>query len=80
MSKTELIIKDNGSIKVIGDFVIKDIDGNEFDIGGRREVSLCRCGHSQNKPFCDGTHKKINFQSTPRAFDVPPLLPKAPDP
>lgn len=76
MSKAELVPKDNGSLRISGDFVIKDIDGNVLDLGGRTEVSLCRCGHSNNKPFCDGTHKKINFQSVVRAFALPPASPK----
>jgi CDGSH-type Zn-finger protein len=39
-----------------------DQDGNEIELR-RRVVALCRCGHSQNRPFCDGTHKAIGFQA-----------------
>lgn len=78
MAKAEIKPKDNGSLRISGDFVIKDIDGDVFDLGGRTEISLCRCGHSNNKPFCDGTHKKINFQSVVRAFAVPPMPTREP--
>ena len=46
----------NGPLQVSGNFTIIDRDGNEV----RKEevVFLCRCGGSNNKPFCDGTHRK----------------------
>ena len=58
-------IKDNGPYQVSGAFKIIDAKGNEFQTKG--EISLCRCGRSENKPFCDGTHKEIHFESKPRA-------------
>ena len=75
MSCAELVPKDNGSLRISGNFIVKDVDGNIFDLGGRTEISLCRCGHSNNKPFCDGTHKKVIFQSVVRAFALPPKPP-----
>jgi len=79
MSKAELTPRDNGSMRISGDFAIRDVDGNIFDLGGRTEISLCRCGHSNKKPFCDGTHKEIGFQSAVRAFALAPIPPKLPD-
>ena len=58
---TKITIRDNGSIRVEGDFTIYDVNGNAFDLAGRGTIGLCRCGQSQNKPFCDGTHSKIGF-------------------
>ena len=48
----------NASLKIKGPVTIRVADGTE--VSGHR-VSLCRCGQSKNKPFCDGTHKEIGF-------------------
>jgi CDGSH-type Zn-finger protein len=67
----------NGPYRIVGEnIVIKDMAGNTFGLAGRTVISLCRCGHSQNKPFCDGTHAKIGFQSEVVARDLPPPAPK----
>ena len=54
---TEIKIQDNGPICVEGDFDIIDADGNKMNLG--KKIYLCRCGNSGNKPFCDGSHKKV---------------------
>ena len=54
---TTLIVKSNGSIKAEGDFELFDDKGNKFDVGGRTRISLCRCGLSKTKPFCDHSHR-----------------------
>lgn len=72
MAGTTITVRSNGSIRIEGDFQILDQDGKAFGLGGRTKIALCRCGHSENKPFCDGTHKRINFQSSIQACDLPP--------
>ena len=52
----------DGPLLVRGPFKLIDKDGNEID-ARRRTVALCRCGKSQIKPFCDGTHKLIGFRA-----------------
>ena len=69
--KTRITVKSNNSLKVEGDFEIVDQDGNIYDLAGRTVVSLCRCGLSANKPFCDGAHKgKLEHHA--EAFALPP--------
>jgi CDGSH-type Zn-finger protein len=55
------VLKD-GPYRVEGPVRIVDAEGNEFDLTGKARISLCRCGGSTTKPFCDGTHSKIGFQ------------------
>ncbi len=61
---------------VEGDFEIHDAEGNTFGLAGRTVISLCRCGKSQNKPFCDGKHAATGFESQCQARDLPAPKPK----
>jgi uncharacterized Fe-S cluster protein YjdI len=57
---TRMHMLSNGPMMVEGECVIIDKDGNENLKSGK--FFLCRCGASLNKPFCDGSHKRINFE------------------
>jgi CDGSH-type Zn-finger protein len=76
MPQTKITIKSDGSIRVEGDFALVDREGKEFGLGGRTSISLCRCGHSQDKPFCDGSHRQVGFRDEVHARDLPPPVPK----
>ena len=76
MATCKITVNSNGSLKVEGDFIITDKEGNEYDLGGREMISICRCGLSQNKPFCDGAHKG-HFENEAKAFALPPKKPHA---
>jgi CDGSH-type Zn-finger protein len=75
MASTKITVNSNGSLKVEGDFEIVDKLGNVYDLGGRTIVSICRCGRSQNKPFCDASHKG-HFEHEAVAFALPPKKPQ----
>ena len=60
-------VRNNGPYHVEGPVRILDADGNEYDISAKKRVSLCRCGASTTKPFCDGTHSKLGFEAAERA-------------
>jgi uncharacterized Fe-S cluster protein YjdI len=50
----------NGPLLVYGNVAIKDKEGNLTQ--KNNVTAFCRCGASSNKPFCDGSHKKIGFE------------------
>ncbi len=66
--ENEVIIKarESGPYLVRGPITLTDADGNSYTLPGPN-VALCRCGGSQTKPFCDGTHKTNGFTATERA-------------
>ena len=76
MAETKIIVRNNGPIRIEGVIALYDQEGNAFGLGGRTTISLCRCGHSENKPFCDGAHSKAGFQSDVKTRELPPPAPK----
>ena len=63
--------RENGSV------VIDLPAGTTFELDGREQrlsrpkLALCRCGHSEQKPFCDGSHKRMGFQAREARITVP---------
>jgi CDGSH-type Zn-finger protein len=68
---TKITVSNNGPLRIEGDFEIVDPAGKAFGLAGRTVLALCRCGHSANKPFCDGAHRVASFADTPVARDLP---------
>lgn len=67
----KLTVNNNGSLRIEGEFEIVDSQGQAYGLDGRTVVSVCRCGLSKNKPFCDGSHKG-HFEHNAVAFELPP--------
>ena len=59
--KVTMRVKPNGSIRVTGTVDFIDGDGNVIET--KSDFSLCRCGHSKEKPMCDGSHREAGFQA-----------------
>jgi CDGSH-type Zn-finger protein len=76
MSATKVTCLNNGPIRIEGEFEIFDPTGVTFGLAGRTVISLCRCGHSENKPFCDGSHNRMGFNHEVVARELPPPKPK----
>ena len=65
MADTTIKARESGPYLITGDVTLTDCDGKPYPFSGT--AALCRCGGSENKPFCDGTHKTNGFTATERA-------------
>lgn len=65
---TQITVKDSGPFLVKGPITLMDAEGKEFSVE-KETVALCRCGASTTQPFCNGTHRKIEFESVVRATE-----------
>ncbi len=63
MADITIEIRENGPLRVTGPIAITDKDGNNYTIPEGQWVSMCRCGQSQNKPFCDSAHRDTGFEA-----------------
>ncbi len=64
MANVKITVRPNGSLKVEGPVEVYDSEGNRFPLDeSKPAIALCRCGASENAPFCDGAHKSCGFQS-----------------
>jgi CDGSH-type Zn-finger protein len=78
MAQVKITVRPNGPYRVEDPnalIELVDVNGNKYDLAGKPAYSLCRCGASVNKPFCDGTHSKIGFQAAEAAVKAEQLTP-----
>jgi CDGSH-type Zn-finger protein len=71
MPQVKITVRNNGPLRIDDpNSVIEmvDAEGNKYDLTGKTGFSLCRCGASANRPFCDGSHNKIAFQAIDTAI------------
>jgi CDGSH-type Zn-finger protein len=60
MADVEIKVRASGPYLVRGPIVLRDADGNEFDLKGQDTIALCRC---------DGTHSKLGFLAATKAVE-----------
>ena len=67
----------SGGVPLTEQSIVTNAEGESLDYKegqsypAPQQYALCRCGHSGNKPFCDGTHQKVSFDGAETASRVP---------
>lgn len=71
MADVKIRMRPGGPFVVEGDVELCDSEGGVFERNPDKPViALCRCGASAKRPFCDGAHNKIDFESDEKAGDA----------
>jgi len=68
--KIEIKAMKNGPLLITGNATFTDENGDISETEGTM-FALCRCGESANKPFCDGSHKKADFEASETFIALP---------
>lgn len=66
MADVTITPRANGPYLIQGSFEVVDAQGNKYTVDGD-VITLCRCGESENKPFCDGNHRAAGFEADSEA-------------
>ncbi|MGH7737181.1 MAG: CDGSH iron-sulfur domain-containing protein [Candidatus Tyrphobacter sp.] len=68
MAEVQIVPTADGPYMVTGAMGLQWPSGHGISQEGEADeagaIYLCRCGHSKNKPFCDGSHRTVGFKST----------------
>jgi hypothetical protein len=64
MTDVKIMVSLDGSLRVDGPVPLVDHEGKEIPTKEGLPFFLCRCGASKNKPFCDGSHKRVDFDGS----------------
>ena len=67
MADVKIEVRPNGPNRISGSIEIVDADGNSYTLPEGQFVTLCRCGQSGRKPFCDGSHRDASFEAESKA-------------
>jgi len=67
MADFKIEVRENGPLRVYGPFEMVDKDGNSYSLPEGEWVTICRCGQSENKPFCDSAHRGAGFEAASKA-------------
>ena len=64
MSDVTIRCRKDGPLIVTGDVTLTDQEGTVYDISKHENVALCRCGATNKRSFCDGTHRKTGWAAS----------------
>jgi CDGSH-type Zn-finger protein len=69
----KITVRPNGPFRVEGPISLVDVEGREWDLTGKPAISLCRCGLSSKRPFCDGSHGREGWKCDANAGPQEPV-------